>query len=264
MLVKLLKYDLKYMIKNMSIFYILSIFFSLTTRLLFHIEQSVIINIISQISVGCMFAMIANTLINTIMRSWIRFRDSLYKDESYLTHTLPVTKNDLFNSKFILTLIFFFVSFLVVLLSLFIAYYSKENWLQLTNFIKNITTGLNMNTFFFVTMFILIVFLEVFNAIQCGFYGIILGYKKNNNKIAYSVLFGFILYLISQSLVVLLIFIYGLFDSSIMNLFKTQEIILDVNAFKLLFILTSILYVFIIYSMTILCKKSLNKGVNVD
>ena len=264
MLVKLLKYDLKYMIKNMSIFYILSIFFSLTTRLLFHIEQSVIINIISQISVGCMFAMIANTLINTIMRSWIRFRDSLYKDESYLTHTLPVTKNDLFNSKFILTLIFFFVSFLVVLLSLFIAYYSKENWLQLTNFIKNITTGLNMNSFFFVTMFILIVFLEVFNAIQCGFYGIILGYKKNNNKIAYSVLFGFILYLISQSLVVLLIFIYGLFDSSIMNLFKTQEIILDVNAFKLLFILTSILYVFIIYSMTILCKKSLNKGVNVD
>ena len=264
MLVKLLKYDLKYMIKNMSIFYILSIFFSLTTRLLFHIEQSVIINIISQISVGCMLAMIANTLINTIMRSWIRFRDSLYKDESYLTHTLPVTKNDLFNSKFILTLIFFFVSFLVVLLSLFIAYYSKENWLQLTNFIKNITTGLNMNSFFFVTMFILIVFLEVFNAIQCGFYGIILGYKKNNNKIAYSVLFGFILYLISQSLVVLLIFIYGLFDSSIMNLFKTQEIILDVNAFKLLFILTSILYVFIIYSMTILCKKSLNKGVNVD
>ena len=264
MLVKLLKYDLKYMIKNMSIFYILSIFFSLTTRLLFHIEQSVIINIISQISVGCMFAMIANTLINTIMRSWIRFRDSLYKDESYLTHTLPVTKNDLFNSKFILTLIFFFVSFLVVLLSLFIAYYSKENWLQLTNFIKNITTGLNMNTIFFVTMFILIVFLEVFNAIQCGFYGIILGYKKNNNKIAYSVLFGFILYLISQSLVVLLIFIYGLFDPSIMNLFKTQEIILDVNAFKLLFILTSILYIFIIYSMTILCKKSLNKGVDVD
>ena len=77
---KLLKYDLKYMIKNMAIFYILSIFFALTTRILFNMEQSAIINIISQISVGCMFAMIVNTLINTIMRSWIRFRDSLYKD----------------------------------------------------------------------------------------------------------------------------------------------------------------------------------------
>ena len=125
MLIKLLKYDLKYMIKNMSIFYILSIFFAILTRILFNIEQSVIISIIGQISVGCMFAMIANTLINTIMRSWIRFRDSLYKDEAYLTHTLPVTKNELYNSKFIQTFIFFFISFIVIILSLFIAYYSK-------------------------------------------------------------------------------------------------------------------------------------------
>ena len=34
MLNKLLKYDLKYMIKNMAIFYILSIFFAITTRIL--------------------------------------------------------------------------------------------------------------------------------------------------------------------------------------------------------------------------------------
>ena len=63
--------------------------------------QSIIINIIGQISVGCMFSMIFSILINTMMRSWVRFRDSLYKDESYLTHTLPVTKNELYNSKFI-------------------------------------------------------------------------------------------------------------------------------------------------------------------
>ena len=155
MFIKLLKYDLKYMIKNMSVFYILSLFFAITTRLLFSLNETVMIKIISQISVGCMFAMIANTLINTIMRSWIRFRDSLYKDESYLTHTLPVTKNELYNSKFIQTLIFFFISFIVILISLFIAYYSKENWLAITNFIKTITTGLNMSTLFFIIMAII-------------------------------------------------------------------------------------------------------------
>ena len=47
MLTKLLKYDLKYMIKNMCVFYILSIFFAITTRLLFEVEQSVMINIIT-------------------------------------------------------------------------------------------------------------------------------------------------------------------------------------------------------------------------
>ena len=264
MLNKLLKYDLKYMIKNMAIFYILSIFFAITTRILFNMEQSVIINIIGQISVGCMFAMIINTLINTIMRSWVRFRDSLYKDESYLTHTLPVTKNDLYNSKFIQTLIFFFISFIVILISLFIAYYSKENWLAITNYVKTITTGLNMSTSFFITMAIIIIFLEVFNAIQCGFLGIILGNKMNNGKIGHSVLFGFITYLVAQSLILGLVFVYGLFDSSIMELFKTATINIDVEAFKVLAILSSLLYIMIIFIMSILCKKELNKGVNVE
>ena len=164
MLNKLLKYDLKYMIKNMTIFYVLSIFFSITTRILFDMNQSIIINIIGQISVGCMFAMIANILINTMMRSWVRFRDSLYKDESYLTHTLPVTKNEIYNSKFIQTFIFFFIGFFVILISLFIAYYSKENWLLLTNYIEIITTGINMSTSFFVIIIITLIFLEVFPA----------------------------------------------------------------------------------------------------
>jgi len=264
MLNKLLKYDLKYMIKNMTVFYVLAIFFSITTRILFNIEQSVIINIIGQISVGCMFAMIANILINTTMRSWIRFRDSLYKDEAYLTHTLPVTKNELYNSKFIQTLIFFFVGFIVVLISLFIAYYSKDNWLALTDYIKTITTGLNMRSSFFIIMFITLIFLEVFNAIQCGFYGMILGHKKNNGKLGYSILFGFIIYLLAQTLVLILMFVYGLFDSSIMGLFKTTTINIDINAFKILAIVTSLLYLVIIFIMSILCKKELNKGVNIE
>ena len=264
MLGKLLKYDLKYMIKNMCVFYILSIFFAITTRLLFEAEQSVMINIIRQISVGCMFAMLVNILINTMMRSWIRFRDSIYKDESYLTHTLPVTKNDIYNSKLIQTFIFFFIGFIVILISLFIAYYSKENWQEITKIVKNITIGLNMNTIFFVTMFLIVVFLEIFNAIQCGFYGIILGNRRNNGKIGYSVLFGFILYLVSQAIVLSLIFIYGLFDSSVMGLFQTAAVSIDADAFKVLLVLASMLYVIIIYCMSMLCKKTLNKGVNVE
>ena len=264
MLRKLLKYDLKYMIKNMLVFYILSIFFAITTRIFFSLKDSVMINIIRQISLGFMFSMIANTLINTMMRSWIRFRDSLYKDEAYLTHTLPVTKEELYNSKFIQTLIFFTLSFMIILFCLFIAYYSKENWNAITNFIETITIGLNMNTLFFVFMFIIIVFLEVFNAIQCGFLGMILGYRKDNGKLAYSIFFGFISYLTVQIIVLSLIFVYGLFNSSIMELFKTATVNIDVGAFKLLAVISSILYLIIIFVMSILCKKVLNKGVNIE
>lgn len=264
MLGKLLKYDLKYMIKNMSVFYILAIFFTITTRLLSLPEQSVIIGILWQISSGCMIAMIANIIINVMMRSWVRFRDSIYKDEAYLTHTLPVTKNDLYNSKLIQTLIFFFVGFVIVLLSLFAAYYTPDTWLVIKEYIKTITTGFNMSTAFFIIMAIVVIFLELFNAIQCGFLGIILGYKRNNSKLVFSVLYGFIVYLIAQTLVLGLVFVYGLFESTVMELFKSGTISIDVNAFKVLAVIASILYLVIIFSMSIICKKLLNKGVNIE
>jgi len=264
MLEKLLKYDLKYMIKNMSVFYILAIFFAITTRLLSLPEQSVMIGILSKISSGCMIAMIANIVINVMMRSWVRFRDSLYKDEAYLTHTLPVTKNDLYNSKLIQTLIFFFVGFVISLLSLFIAYYTQDSWQVIKEYVKTITTGFNMSTAFFIIMAIVLIFLELFNAIQCGFLGIILGYRRNNGKLGFSVLYGFIAYLIAQTLVLGLVFIYGLFDESVMELFKSATINIDVNAFKVLAIIASILYLSIIFNMSIICKKLLNKGVNIE
>ncbi len=263
MLSKLLKYDLKYMIRNMSVFYILAIFFSITTRILFSIKQTVIVDIMGQISVGCMFSMIASILINTMMRSWIRFRDSIYKDEAYLTHTLPVSKSNIYDSKFIQTLIFFVVSFLFILLSLAITYYTKDRWLMLKDYIHTITTGLDFNTTLFVTGFLSIVFLEVFNAIQCGFLGIILGHKKNNNKIAFSVLFGFVIYLIAQSLVLFSIFVVGLFDKSVMSLFE-NTVLLDTGVFKLLMLISIILYIVIITIMNLFCKHELKKGVNIE
>ena len=121
-----------------------------------------------------------------------------------------------------------------------------------------------MSTSFFITIAIIIIFLEVFNAIQCGFFGIILGHKMNNGKIGCSVLFGFIIYLLAQSLILCLVFIYGIFDSTVMELFKTATINIDVKAFKTLAIVSSLLYISIIFIMSLLCKKELNKGVNVE
>ena len=264
MLVKLLKYDLKYMIKNMSVFYILALFFAIVTRIFYSLDQSIIINIIGQISLGCLCSMIFSILINTMMRSWVRFKDSIYKDEAYLTHTLPVTKNEVYDSKFIQTLIFFIIGFVVIIISLFITFYSKENWEIITNYIRTITIGLNMSTLFFVMMAIIIIFLEEFNAIQCGFLGMIIGHKKSNGKIGYSVLFGFIIYLVAQTLVLGLVFIYGLFDSSVMDLFKSATININVDSFKSLAIVSSILYLVIIFIMSIVCKKILSKGVNIE
>ena len=263
MLSKLLKYDLKYMLKSMSIFYILSIFFAITTRILFSLEQTVVINVIGQISVGTMISMMASTLINTLMRSWIRFKESIYGDESYLTHTLPVNKNTIYQSKFLLTFIYTLVAFIVIIAGLFIAYYTDERWLMLKELINNIGGSLNISTLPFVASVIVVLFLEIFNIIQSGFLGIILGHKKGNNKIALSVLFGFITYIITQNFAVIAIFISGVFNKDIMSLF-TSSTIQDVNIIKTIVSLAAIIYLAINILVNIICVKFLKTGVNVE
>ena len=115
----------------------------------------------------------------------------------------------------------------------------------------------------FVIGMLLVIFLEVFNAIQCGFLGIILGHKKNNKKTGFSVLYGFIFYLVSQVLIVILIFTVGLFTSGVMDLFKTNAQI-SPDSFKLLIVLAIIFYLFITWIISMICKEKLRDGVNIE
>ena len=123
MLKKLLKYDLKNMFKFLVIFYVIALFFAILTRIFLNIENSLVMKIIGQVCSGVTISMIFNILINNLMRSWIRFKQNLYGDESYLTHTLPIEKKTLYLSKIITAIITMFVSIVVIGLTLFIAYF---------------------------------------------------------------------------------------------------------------------------------------------
>lgn len=263
MLNKLFKYDFKYMTKNMCVFYILSIVFAILTRIFFSLKQTVVIDIISQICVGAMFSMIASILINTMMRSWVRFKESIYGDEAYLTHTLPVSKCNIFESKFVLTILFLLISFIVVIISLFIAYYTKDRWDIIINFINSISTNLSIPTIPFIICIFIILFLEILNGIQSGYIGMVIGHKYNNSKIGLSVLFGFVSYMISQTIVLIILFIIGLFDNDILLLFKGNDIS-NLSLLKTL-IYTSIgTYIFVILLSNYISIKLLNKGVNIE
>ena len=93
MLRKLLKYELKSIFKFLIIFYVLAIFFSILTRIFFSFENSLMLEILAEIAQGAAISMMCSTLINNIMRLWVRFKSHYYGDESYLTHTLPIEKS---------------------------------------------------------------------------------------------------------------------------------------------------------------------------
>ena len=263
MLKKLLKYDLEKTYKILIIFYSLSIFFSILTRIFLSIENSFILNIIGKFCGGVTISMIFNILINNLIRLWVDFKNNLYKDESYLIHTLPIDKKTLYLSKTLTAIITLFTSILVIALSLFIAYYSKENIELLKTILFPIANMYNSTILGVLLSFLFISFLEIFNGLQAGYTGIILGHKMNNAKTGFSVLYGFISYMAIQVFGLLVIFITGIFNKDIMNLFITNEII-NIDMVKMIINMALFTYLATAIINYLINLKLFKKGVNVD
>lgn len=263
MLKKLLKYDLQNIFKVLTIFFILALFFSILTRIFLNIDNSFIINIIGQVCSGITISMIFNILINNLMRLWSRFKNNFYGDESYLTHTLPIDKKTLYLSKILTALITLFISVLIIGLSLFIAYYSKENIEILKNMLLPVANAYKSTIVKILLVLLFTFFLEFANALQSGYTGIILGHKMNNTKTFFSVLYGFGAYTLTQVFALLTLFIAALFNKDIMNLFFTNKII-NIDMIKVILYLAIIIYTIILIAGYLINLKLFQKGVNID
>ncbi len=263
MLKKLLKYDLGYMLKNMLIFYSLSVISAVLTRIFFSLKQTTFVAVVGRICVGLMFSMIFSTVINTIIRSWVRFRAVHYGDESYLYHTLPVSRKDLFEAKFVGSIIFTVVGFAVCVVSLLIAYASESNFERLREFLKQTSGALDIDSGLLLSIAGIALFIEIVNAIQSGFTGIILGNRKQDRRMLYSFIFGFGFYLLTQVCVVLFVLFIGLFNQDIMSIFTTNSLISQ-NTLMNLSVYVVATYCLIIIGTNILSVNLFNKKVNVE
>lgn len=265
MLKKLLKYDLQTILPFLAIFYSLSLVFALLTRVFAAFDNSLFLDIAGRICSGVTISMLFNVLINVVFRSWARFKQNFYGDESYLTHTLPVTKHALYLSKFLATVIMLMVSVLVALATLFVAYYSKENFEALKAFFTATSTAFGDHFGLTLVVLALLLFLEFAAILQCGFTGIILGCKMHSGKMGFSVLFAFIVYGVQQVIVTLLQLVYALFDGEMMQVFTGNDptIIMSANILPIL-ISTTVAYALVLLIGYAVNVTLFQKGVNVD
>ena len=263
MLGKLLKYDLKWIYKAVVVFYILAIIFAVIGRGLSLIENSLLFGIISKVSYGISISMLVSAMINNLMRVWARVIRNVYKDESYLTHTLPVEKSKIYLSKFISAIITMFTTVLVSGVCLAICYYSQENIELLKDVLELAATTYNSSIIGLLINIFLVFFLEMVLVLMIGIVGIIVGHKSNNNKIVKSIVYAFAMYMVTQVVTLILVVLFGVFNPEIMNLINTVNTI-DVEIIKTIMYAANILYLIYIIIYYIIGKKQFNKGVNVD
>lgn len=261
MLRKLLKYDLKYSYKALIVFYILSILFAVLSRLCLLSDSNIMI-ILYKVNCGITISMMVNILINNLLRIWVRFNNNIYKDESYLTHTLPVEKRDIYSSKILAAIISVLTSIIVIFVCLVLCYYSKENIELLKNSLNIVANAYSSSiTNVLLTLF-LILFLEFTFIILTGFDALILGHKSNDNKMIKSVIYGLVIYMIFNVLLLLIVYLLGTFNTDIMAIFSHESI--KIETIKILLNVIMIVYVIYLIILYLFGIKEFKKGVNVE
>ncbi|MBQ8428277.1 MAG: hypothetical protein IJX18_03380 [Clostridia bacterium] len=263
MLKKLLKYELTFMGKFLIIYYAITLSLALLTRLFFAIDTTTFLNILAEIFSGAHISFLISTLINVLMRYWVRFRRNFYADESYLTHTLPIEKRTQYAAKVLGGIITMSVTVMFLIGCVLIAYGTTENFEFLKNTLGAAESALEAPLGGLIALVAIVFLLECMHIQQAGFLGTVLGHRKQNAKIGFSVLFAIVVYLAAQVLMVISIVIVGLFNESIMQLLTSNQLP-TVEALTTLLIVAIVFYALTIAATYIIGEKFFEKGVNVD
>lgn len=280
MLLNLIKYDLKFIFKTVNVYIILlficAALFNLTSYgytptfldssgQVFGGEPDAptIIIILHTIFYNAIIAVLIGLVLNAILRTWGRFKYNLYGDEAYLTHTLPISRHQIWASKFISAVLTILYAILGVSITAFILHFTHDgqNFIGSLGFHSQATTS-------YTFVYLFAIFIEILFITTCGFFGIILGQRTANHRNLHSILYGFAIYIFSALLLLLAIFIWGNLDPSLQDLFSTptgnpNDAFTSGFITKLMFGI-SLIYVVMITTLYFVNQKLLDRGINLD
>lgn len=224
MLGKLIKYDLKFILKSVSIYIILlfacTLLFNLTTydstcELVNDVpictEVPMFLKIMHAIFWNAFFAIMVGLVLNAIIRTWARFKINLYHDEAYLTHTLPISRATLWASKFITAIIVTIIIIGSVALNFLILKLTPSG----KGLIQSCGIGIPGTDPVYYIAFILTVFTQLLYGIMCGYTGIILGNRAKARNNFRALLYGGAIYLLGVLIMLGCFLIWSTFDDGI-------------------------------------------------
>lgn len=238
MLAKLIKYDLKYILKTARIFIILLLtsvlifnFTSYVPELITEIQDGqpnvvgeivppLIIQALHGLAQFAIYAFIFALVFIVILSIWRRFKNNFYGDEAYLTHTLPLSRHTLWTAKFCSTLIAIAVVILTLIFGCFLLSFSTNGLQLLESF--GLVYGCThcVGNYYFVepqsfslyASYILLFFTQISFITFCGITGIIIGHRTNRHQGRWSLLSEFTVYFIWSFLLIGILYIISLIN----------------------------------------------------
>ena len=261
MIAKLMKYDIKNMMRILVYIYAVSIGLSIITRILNIWSDIQVIFWIKEIFAGLTYSAVASVIINAFAHVLRVLVSSLYKDESYLTHTLPVKKSELILSKYLSGLIVVLCSVAIAFLSLAIVLYSPEFMDMLGMMIEMVVVGFNMSVSTFITIFAVLVFVQLCAMMSMVFVAVVKGNMYNSKRILKGLLWFVVCYMVTMWVMVLVLLAVFAIQGNV-SMFLSE--ILSQEAFMSMIVVCLVVYMIASVVFYIIANKLFNKGVNVD
>lgn len=278
MLGKLIKYDLKFILKTVSIYAVIlfccAILFNITA---YDItckivddasvcdEAPLILSILHTIFWNAIFAVIIGLILNGIIRTWARFKLSCFSDEAYLTHTLPIKRNTIWAAKFCSAAITIFIIMIVVAISCIILSFtpSGQNLIASFGIINDASTS-------YYAIFLLTVFTQLLFMTLCGMTGITIANHRNSNRNLNALIWGFIVYMIGVFIMFGCLLLASNFSEPVHAMFfgaKTPSAAAELftqDFLQSLLIGVGVIYIVLITALYVIDRNLLEKGVNLD
>ncbi len=261
MLGKLLKYDFRKNMRWLWILFVGAIVAAGITRGLVELGKSIaFFKVLSILFDSVFYALVANSLIQPFLRGFMDFSKSLYGDESYLTHTLPVTKKQIINSKYITTFAELLMGFASVIIAILIRFASPTFLQTIKYMLSAVVTG-EFSALLALVLMIVLVIVEFLMFSSIINFSIVMAYKSNEKKVLKSFLFTAAFAAIAMtvlSVAMVIMFVAFGVDISSSTLTFTAPVFFGIIITGIVvYLLFTVLFYF-------LAKKEFGKGVNVD
>ncbi len=236
MLGKVLKYDFKAVIKYLGPLYLVFIGFAIIIRFLSLFDVKGIIQIINALLIVGFVLLVAFSFVLTGIFCVKYYLENLFKDEGYLTHTLPVKKGTLLLSKVLTDLIFVLITFAIVVISVIVAFYQGGMFKELPAFLGQTFDGIKVYQFFlFIGFYGIIAYLTTILMVYAA---IAIGFSKSTNKVFHSVKWALVFYFAMEFLYLgMLILLVVIRPAFVVHLESNMFMLTDLLNFLMIFMI---------------------------
>ena len=254
MMKNLIKRHLIWDLKLPAYYAAFAVVFTIACRLTDPLKDSAGGMFFNRLFFGIAISMAISTVINMLIRCWIRFNRTSYKDESYLYHTVPVSRARLYRSHLLSAVIAVTISAVFAGLCTLLLCYKPSFIIDLIKGAFS-TPAWAATTVFMLTTLLMQVIVLLF----CGIVGTTIGYSSDSSRTLKSVIFAALIY-ICICIAALLV---GLTNPEIKAIFTEQEAAFS-SSYWIIGSTQTAYYVIICAALAWIGKRLYLKKLNVD